>query len=88
MPSRGTTLDMQAGKVRLSAAVRSVDFLASALELLPAEPAPVLPSVVALVLCRVRTRAKGLPTRSIGRRTAIAWQDGSASRATLPLRAG
>ena len=62
----------------------SVDYSAWASEPRPAAPVPALPSAVALVLCREDARVKELPTRSIGPRTAIAWQDGSASRRAAP----
>ena len=57
----------------------SVDYSAWASEPRPAAPVPALPSAVALVTCREDARVKELPTRSIGPRTAIAWQVGYAS---------
>ena len=80
-PLRGTMREMQAGKVRSSAAAPSVDYSASALAPRLAAPGPALPSAAALVLCRADARVKELPTRSIGPRIAIAWLDGSASGA-------
>ena len=79
MPLRGTMREMRAGKVRSSAAAPSVDYSAWASELRPAAPVPALPSAVALVPCLEDARVKELPTRSIGPRTAIAWQVGYAS---------
>ena len=80
-PLRGTMQEMQAGKVRSSAAAPSVDYSASASAPRPAAPEPALPSAAALVLCREDARVKELPTRSIGPRIATAWRDGSVSGA-------
>lgn len=75
MPLRGTMHEMQAGKVRWSVAVYWVDFSVRAWERRPVGPLPAQPSARASASFRGTVSAKDKRKKSIGPRTAIAWQD-------------